>query len=487
MDRNQPNEALSKTGDYFNVALLVFSIVPILALSLYNHPSAADDYCFIYTVNVHGWIGGMSKYYNEWTGRYFTIFLNHSNPLLFDSFAGFKAASVLTAVSLAGSLYYLVRTVVPTFTRLTYVGMAGVVMFLFLLRIPSTAEAFYWFASVVTYTVPAIMILVWIALTMRWYQCKVKSRKTWIGTVCCLLVFAAIGSSETTLLLMVVLIGAWLIYQAVIVKKPDILMLSVTATAVVSCYFLFAAPGNTARLGGNPVSGNIPLAAWVAIRFILAAAKNWIFGTPILLFSIGWFWALTKLSLSARQAFTFPLWLTAISYFGLLFAIVFPSFYAVSTELDPTPRVVNSLYFFFLIGWFYFTGALFLRVVGGLSAAETPAKPLWIALTYVACLAAVGGSIVRTPNYKTLYRDWLKGDARAYDLEMQARYATLRDTQDPNPVIPPIQTRPASLFVEDITNDPKGWWNWCMAGYFGKETITLTKETGDSSKASPNQ
>lgn len=476
MNPNNLAETLRKSGNYFTVALLLFSIIPLLALSFYNHPSAADDYCFIYTVNVHGWVGGMSKYYNEWTGRYFTIFLNHSNPLLFDSFFGFKIASILLTLALAASIFYFSRTLTPTLSRLTHWGFSGVITFLFLLKIPSIPEAFYWFASFVTYTVPAIMILLWLALTIKWYQPKNKRYKTRIGLACCLLVFGAIGSSETTLLLMVVLIGAWLFHRAVIVKKPDILMMSVTATALISCYFLFAAPGNTARLGGNPVSGNIPLATLVSIKFIATAAKNWFLGTPILIFSVCWLIVLSRIPKNLQPAFSFPVWLTILSYAGTLFAIVFPSFYAVSTELDPTPRVVNSLYFFFLLGWFYLVGAVYYQL-RHLSVFDFLRKPALLPVTYLACLLFGVFSLSKSTSFKTLYGDWLKGNAKAYDLEMKERYAILSDTSNPNPIVSKIQTRPASLFVEDITDNPEGWWNWCMAGYFGKESISLRQST----------
>jgi hypothetical protein len=477
MDQNKLTQTLQQTGNLFNIGLLLFTITPLLALAFYNHPSAADDYCFIYTVNVHGWIGGMSKYYNEWTGRYFTVFLNHSNPLLIDSFLGFKVVSMVLILLLAGTLYYLTRTLIPSLSRSTHLGFAGVILFLFLLKMPSIPEAFYWFASFVTYTVPSIMILLWIALTVKWYTSRNKKQQTRLGLYCCLLVFGAIGSSETTLLLMVVLIGAWLCFRAVIVKKPDILMMSVSATALISCYFLFAAPGNSARLGGNPVSGNIPLAALVSIKFIASSAKTWLLGTPLIFFTLCWILLLNRFrNKQFPSTFSFPLWLVILSYAGVLFAIVFPSFYAVSTELDPTHRVINSLYFFFLAGWFYLWGAVFYctRQQGIWSILNRPFLPV---LASLACALSLAFFVLRTPNFKNMYADWLKGNAAAYDREMNERYAILRDKTNPNPVISPIIHRPASLFVEDITDDPKGWWNWCMAGYFGKESITLKKES----------
>lgn len=467
-----------RSGDVFNIGLLFFSVVPLIALSFYNHPSAVDDYCFIYTVREHGWIGGMSKYYNEWTGRYFSIFLTHSSPLIFNFFAGYKLLSFLLVLGLLGSIYLLTRTILPAYSRLAHLGFTGVIMFLFLLRLPSVPEAFYWAASFANYTLPGIMILLWIVLTIQWYRAPLKQKKNLIAATCSFLVFAIIGCSETAMLVMVVLIGSWLFYRLVIIKKLDMLMMLVMVTALFSCYLLFSAPGNTARLEGNPISGDIPMATLATIRFIAKIALDWLTGTPILLFTLCWVWVIASLKDPEIPCFAPPVWLVLMSYPALLFVVIFPSFYAISTELDPTPRVVNSLYFFFLLGWFYLSGALAYRVRAYILPFFSGRKLTAPAL-YGICALSIVLSVKSVPNFKTMYRDWLKGKAGAYDREMKERYAILMDKSNPSPIIPPIRNRPESLFVGDIEQNPRHWWNWCMAGYFGKDSIRLS-ETGPS-------
>ncbi len=476
MNSNALSDLYRRSGDLFNTGLLFASVIPLIALSFYNHPSAVDDYCYIYTVREHGWIGGMSKYYNEWTGRYFGIFLNHSNPLIFDSFAGFKILSLLLITGLLASICFLIRTVLPTLPAFSLPGLTGVVMFLFLMKLPSIAEQFYWVASFVTYTVPSIMILLWVSLTIRWYRSRDKRARNLIAAACCFLVFASIGCSETTLLLMIVLIGTWFFHRIVIVKKLDMLMLLVMITALFSCYLLFSSPGNTARLEGNPISGNIPGATVATARFIAKAVQDWLTTTPLLLFTLCWMLMLGRMGLPGISGFSMPVWLPLMSFPALLFVVVFPSFYAISIELDPTLRVVNSLYFFFLLGWFYVTGAIAYSISRFMPAYFL--RQGWANTVFlVICAIGIVFSLRSSHNFKTVYRDWLKGKAGAYNLEMKERYNILKDKNNPNPVIPPIRNRPESLFVGDIENDPKHWWNWCMAGYFGKESIRLS-ETG---------
>ncbi len=478
MNSNSLSGIYRRGGDVFNIGLLFFSVVPLIALSFYNHPSAVDDYCFIYTVREHGWIGGMSKYYNEWTGRYFSIFLTHSSPLIFNFFAGYKLLSFLLILGMLGSIYLLTRTILPAYSRLAHLGFTGVIMFLFLLRLPSVPEAFYWAASFANYTLPGIMTLLWTVLTIQWYRTPLKQKKNLIAAACSFLVFAIIGCSETAMLVMVVLIGSWFFHRLVIIKKLDMLMMLVMATALFSCYLLLSAPGNTARLEGNPISGDIPMAIVATIKFIAKIVLDWLTGTPILLFTLCWMWVIASLKDPGIPCFSPPVWLVLMSYPALLFVVIFPSFYAISTELDPTPRVVNSLYFFFLLGWFYLTGALAYRVRAFILPFFSGRKLTAPAL-YGICALFIVLSVKSVPNFKTMYRDWLKGKAGAYDREMKERYAILMDKSNLSPVIPPIRNRPESLFVGDIEQNPRHWWNWCMAGYFGKDSIRLS-ETGPS-------
>ena len=471
---NALSDIYRRSGDLFNIGLLLFSVVPLIALSFYNHPSAVDDYCFIYTVREHGWIGGMSKYYNEWTGRYFSIFLTHSSPLIFNFFAGFKLLSFFLILGLAGSIYLLIKTILPAYSRLAHLGFTGVIMFLFLLRMPSVPEAFYWAASFANYTLPGIMTLLWIVLTIQWYRAPGKQKKNIIAATCSFLIFAVIGCSETAMLIMVVLIGSWLFYRLVVIKNLDMLMLLAMITTLFSCYLLFSSPGNTARLEGNPISGDIPMAALVTIKFIVKIAGDWLTGTPVLLFTLCWILAIASRKAPLPPFFSVPVWLVMMSYPALLFVVIFPSFYAISTELDPTPRVVNSLYFFFLMGWFYLTGIMAYRLRTFISPSFSVGKFVVPAL-YGICALSIVLSVKSTTNFKTAYRDWLKGKAAAYDREMKERYAILMDKNNTKPVIPPIKNRPESLFVGDIEKDPKHWWNWCMAGYFGKDSILLSE------------
>ena len=457
--------------------LMVSVLLPLLALSYYNHPSPADDYCYIDTVNKYGWLEAMNLYYTGWTGRYFGIFLNHTNPLLFHSITGFKVLPVILIAGLIFALYSLFRHLTPTLSRIAHLGFAGVVFFLYLLKITSISEAFYWMAAFVTYTVPNILTLLWIVLVMRWYRQDTQPGKIMFGFLSAFLIFAVIGSSETNLLVMLLLIGAWWAYRILFHRKVDGFMISMLVVAVASCYFLFSSPGNAARLGGNPMSGNITFSFISSFKKLAQLSWGWFTQTPLLFFSLAWLIVLSRLSQGARNYFSVPIWFAVLLYIGIVASQLFPSYYGVGIE--PTPRVINCVYFFFLIGWFYVIGVIYhyFRKSNPQISTFQPSMSRY-AVLYVILTISISLAFLKSAIVRMIYTDLLKGKAAAYDKEMNERYAMLKSSNAPEIYLPAIKSRPESIFYDDINANQTHWWNKCMAGYYGKDVIYLKKEEG---------
>ncbi|MHA4742554.1 DUF6056 family protein [Dyadobacter sp. MSC1_007] len=463
-------------GNWINILLMLTVLVPLLALSYYNHPSPADDFCYIFTVFKIGWFEAMKLYYTEWTGRYFGIFLNHTSPLLFHSIIGFKIIPVILLFGMVFALHSLFRHLTPTLSRMAHIGFAGVVFFLYILKMMSIVEAFYWMAAFVTYTVPNILTLLWIVLVLRWYRQDTQPAKIFVGVLAGFLIFAVIGSSETNLLIMVLLVGAWWVYRLLFNRKVDAFMVAMLLVTGASCYFYFASPGNTARIGGNPLGGNIPFSVISSFKKLAVLTYDWVFRTPLLFFSLAWMVVLSRLSDGARNYFSIPVWYAVLLYIGVLAAQLFPSYYGVGIE--PTPRVINCVYFFFLIGWFYIIGVVFhyfktrkINLVNFTTARY--------AVVYVILIISIALSFVRSTNVRMIYTDLLRGKAAAFDKEMYSRYALLKNSKEDILYLPPIHSKPMSIYLDDdIKTDNNHWWNKCTAGYFGKKAIYMKDTKG---------
>ncbi|GHB63305.1 DUF6056 family protein [Persicitalea jodogahamensis] len=462
-----------KEGNVFNLLLLAFVLLPLLVLSYFNHPSAADDYGYIDTVFKFGWQEAMHYYYTGWTGRYFGIFLNHSNPLLFHSIVGFKVLPVLLLLWLVAAFYGLARHLTPTLSRLAHLGFAGVLYFLFILQIPSLAGFFYWMAAFVTYTIPSILTFGWVIVVLRWYRLETKWMKILTGILAGFLVFAVIGSSEANLLTMLLLIAGYCGFRLLFQRQIDGLMVGVVAAAALGCYLYFTAPGLDVRLGGNPLGGNIPLSFLNAFRMLGIVTLGWITKTPLLLFTAAWLLVLSRITPQARARFAVPFWYVFLLYVGILAAQLFTSYYGIG--IDPTEREVNLVYLFFLVGWFYVFGVLYQW------ASRKLDLPGMSVISQYILIGLLGLQVIfstyQSASVRAAYGDLLSGRAAAYDAELYRRYELIESSTESVVYLPALKNRPQSLYVDDINQNHNHWWNRLMAGYFGKEAIYMKEET----------
>jgi len=461
-------------GNSINIALLASVLVPLFALSFYNHPSPADDYGYIDTVFKFGWLEAMHYYYTGWTGRYFGILLNHTNPLLFHSVVGFKVLPVILLVGLVWVLYLLVRQLTPTLSRRAHVGFAGVLFFLYIWQIPSVAEAFYWMAAFVTYTVPSTLTFGWIVVVLRWYRLETQKMKILTGIFAGFLVFAVIGCSEGNLLTMLLLIAGLWGYRVLFHKTVDGLMIGLVVAAALGCFLYFTAPGLDVRLGGNPLGGNIPASFINSFKKLATLVARWLV-SPLLLFTPLWWIVLSRITPQARAYFAVPVWYVGLLYIGILSAQLFTSYYGIG--IDPTARELNLVYLFFVVGWFYIMGVMYHW------ANQRFALPV-VSWQSQGILAGIIGlwlifSFYRNSTIRLIYSDWLSGKAATYNTKMYQRYELIKNSPTPVVYLPEIQDPPQSLFVDDIKEDKNHWWNKLMAGYFGKEAIYLKKADHD--------
>ena len=182
---------------------------------------------------------------------------------------------------------------------------------------------------------------------------------------------------------------------------------------------------------------------------------------------------LSKISVGARNYFSMPVWFAILLFIGVLSAQIFPSYYGIG--IDPSSRAVNCVYLFFLIGWFYVIGVLF-HYFHKRYSNSFPLSFLRYGVLYSLLVVSIAFSFFRSTNIRMIYTDLLKGRAAAFSRETEERYAMIQNSKDPIVYLPPIKTRPLSLYFDDIQENPQFLWNRCMAGYFGKEAIIM-KET----------
>ena len=453
--------------------LFALAFVPILCLSWFNHPSAADDYCFADTATRFGFWPAQKFYYDGWTGRYFSNFLVHGSPLVWGWYGGFKLIPALMAAGLVTSMCLLINELVVGLVPSASIRRVGLLItalffFVYILALPSTVEAFVWLASMTVYTVPTALMLYWGAVLLRWYRQPAGTLHTLTGIWAGVLIFLIVGCGETHMLLIISLLLSFLTYQIIRQKRIDWALAGLLAVAVASAWLVFRAPGNAVRMSGGATNGDLAGGLRLSLNWLVRNVPVWFLKTPLLPLSAIWVVIGNRYLHGGGTVpafFRVPLWYAGLVVAGLLLATVLPSFYA--TKLL-TLRAINVTYLVFLVGWFYLITSQLTRI----SPMNSGTLPGWL-------VVFVGGWIVInlwvSLPLKQLYGDLLRGHAATYDREMTTRHRQLLQParQSDTVRLSPLSVYPASLFLEDVRTNPTHWWNRCQSGYYGHSAIII--------------
>ncbi len=465
---------LVKMAPLVGLLLGAVAVLPLFALSFYNHPSSADDYCFADTAVRFGFWGGQKLYYDGWTGRYFSNMLVHGNPLVWGWYDGFRLLPALNVLGLLAALGALVNELLRGESVWTRMGVVGLLFFLYVLGLPSVEEGFFWFAATTVYNIPTAMTLYLIAVMIRWYRLPGGWLKSLTIVWASFLVFATVGSGEPSMIVLLLLLGSVFGYLILFRRRFDGFLLTLIGVGLVSAWLLFRAPGNALRMGGNPQAGNLIWSVMASAGWLAQTMPGWLAQTAIPILSVLYLplgRRLVRANASTRVLFTAPAGLVTLAYVGMLMATVFPYYYGVG--IPPVPRIVNLTYFLFLIGWFYtLTVWLGFPVISKIKFLDNQIITLILS---GAVLVWIGFSALHSTTLRMVYLDLLRGQAAQYDREMTERHQRLMTAAVTGDTlrIQPISVQPQSLFLEDIRVSPAFLWNKCQASYYGHQAIVL--------------
>lgn len=454
----------------YGLFALVF--VPLLALSAFNHASAADDYCFADTAVKYGFWQAQKFYYDGWTGRYFSNFLVHGSPLVWGWYGGYRFIPALAATGWVWAAYLFIGEllrglVAPTSIRRVSVILTALLFFLYVLALSSVVEGFFWLAAVTVYTVPTALMLYWGAVMLRWYRQSPGTLRTMTGVWAGVLVFFIVGCGETHMLLLLGILAAAGFWVLLCDRRLDWRLAVMFAVAVISAWLVIRAPGNAVRMSGGVTAGSVPTALKLSLLWLAKNVPGWLIRTPLLPLSALWLLLGGRYLREGGRPNAFvnlPFWYAALVVAGLLLATVLPSFYATQFITD---RAVNVTYAVFLLGWLYL---LTTQLARARQLATGTYLPIVLGVTAIWVLFGLW----RSQPVKLMYSDLLKGKAAAYDREMTERHNRLIQPPVTDTLrLAPLTVAPATLYVEDMRDSPTHWWNRCQSGYYQHKAIII--------------
>jgi hypothetical protein len=439
---------------------LLLSLVPFLLLTLFSHP-AFDDWNYALTVLNRGFIGAQAESYNRWTGRYFSTAVVSFNPLALESFAAYKAVGLLIiSLTFVSILCFLNALLKSSVTRIDKLVATAFLTALFSNQTPDVTEAYFWMTGAVTYQLGCILTLFFLTSVIRSDESAGIVRLL-LFLAAGVLIVAIVGSNETLMLILAVLVIPITVRQLMNKTKDRWIWLAYTMITISSALIVIAAPGNAIRNsyfpGRHRFFYSLGMSFLQETRFLL----TWISNASFVLGTLFFIPIASKLSeriripKSLRGHPLIPsLWLLILVFLGF-----FPVYW--STGLLGQLRTVNTVYFFFLIGWFIniVIWVNYLKQERGLRLSSLPKY------AYVIGVPLLLFSLFSLNNTGTAIADLLTLRAYHYDIAVRERYAQFEqcaraghDDNCPTLTISDLPTTITNPYFETEFESEKQFW-----------------------------
>ncbi|MBQ2802755.1 MAG: hypothetical protein IJF07_02515 [Lachnospiraceae bacterium] len=485
-----------KIAAYIMLLLLGGSLLPVMYLGRYNHPTG-DDYAFGVTTRVvweetGSFIAtfleacrGVAFEYETWQGTYSAMLLMYLPPNIFSEQAYHWVTTVLLLL-FTGGMFYLTKVLICDIlqgSRYFWILTAAVISMVCIQSVPSQAETFFWYNGSMYYTG-------YFAVTMFFWGgvCRylIHKRNYLIPILMILAVFIAGGNYITLLpsIILMVCLSIWLFIQK---KHKQALVIGLLSGLLLGGLAVSAmAPGNAVR---QTVLWKIP--AWKAIlksllqgvRYTHAWVREWWILAVVILLPFFW-----KSYERCHITFRYPILVIGFIY-GVFCSMSCPTFYTMNST-GPA-RAVAIVYYGFILATFicvYYAGGYFYQrhtewkwyrskgwqKVQGFLANKA-------VLIYVCCLICIpciqigNGKLMDVTTAKAIY-SLTSGEAQGYEEEYQLRLAILEDEGVKDAVLPAFKHTPDMLYVGDLSDDPTVVSNQQVADYFDKNTIRVIYE-----------
>lgn len=517
------------------VALLAAALVPMLAISAFDH-SYADDWHYAVGAHLALEAGGgaaaalraaldeVVDAYFSWQGTYSAIFLMALQPgVLGEELYGAGAVAVLALLVLATGYFasVLVRDVLGA-GRSSWICASAAVLLLQTQLLPSPVEGIWWYNSAVYYTFYHALMLVMAGLSLRLLRGSTRRgdlgrRGTAVRAVAlAALAFVVAGGNFVTGIVSVLALAGLVFAGIALGRRRAAVLVPALAVLVVGFALSMAAPGNEIRQESQfPTDALGP--AVTIVRSCLAGAEYTVLWTngmlAVALAALAP--VLVRAAVRSQWSFSRP-WLACAASLALFMASFTPTFFSMGS-VGPG-RVQNIRYDLFvilvfvcatwLIGWacrrlerggfdFGLFGAAGPSTVVGPGAApadapsaegdgrEVPAAPmvprmrpaavyyLSLALVLALCLGALALDERHVDDVVAIScaRSLANGEAAEYDEQIWERIELIEGTDAADVEVPFITRAPRVLFMGDIKDNMDTYINFRLAQWYGKDSI----------------
>ena len=493
----------NRTLAWLCVAVLLASLLPLYALSFYNH-ACYDDFGF--SIRTHDrwrdtgsvWQTVLAAVENTvtirhtWEGTYATSFISALQPALYGEDFYWLTTVILLSFFLFCVWFFLKQTLVRALgaDRTTFWMAFCSMAFVMVQFVPDLSESFFWFNGGVAYTFMwSLMVLrmgVWVCFGMT-----KKASAKWGYAVLLTLLTLVMGGAKYSTVLLAALVDALIVLFGFVKKRRDRFASLLIFLLLMGCFvFSMMAPGNGVRAETLMGGVSAPKAILQAFYFGLALMGSW-FSLPLLVVWAFVAWQLMESLHGCPYRFHHPVWVTVLSV-CLFCAQLAPTLYTGNYIGDG--RTINTYFYTFVV----MSCALVMYWVGWAvrrTEAHSPFLAIGTAkkdgLRIVAFAAAVVVLIIGCVSYHpegsedygiqnmaamSALRSILNGDAAAYDEAMDARDAALTDPDQMEVVLEAVEDIPAAFMGDALESDNIHYVKELYQEYYEKQRVTVAGE-----------
>jgi len=452
------------------IGFLILMVLPFLILYYFNHPTAEDFYYEEITKKI-GFIDAQRLFFKFWGGRYMYYALISTNPLIFKSIAVYNVLLCLIMISFFIILFLFISQFIRnslTFKERLLFSLS--IFFLYLHTMPSVSHGFYWLGSVICYHLAVISILLFFIAYVRLSNDVNLHTKIIYSVICSLAVIAIAGFNEIAASIFLMSLVFLLLKNVFIDKKiywPLVFFVIITSIAV---YIAFTAPGNSQRSEYYTDKHRFIYSIYNSGTFLLQQLISWTINSPLLAFTfllIPFFLKIIKTNKPVSAIFS----INPVYSVTLLIVFLYSGIFVMSWSVGVLPfdRILNTLYFLFLIGWFCNIIVLFYYLNRKFDISGLKYPKYLNAISYIIIVFF----LIRENNIRTAYSDLLGGAAQKFRNDMNERYDYILQNNSDSCKIDSIYYVPKTFFLKDIDYDPKSVYNQGYAAYFNKKSIIL--------------
>ncbi len=489
---------------FMGIVFLV-TLIPMIILGFYNHPSA-DDFSIGYAAyhtfsdsgNIFATIGTAIAHafddWLNWMGYFTSTFLMSLPPSVFGEFA-YKFSTLILLTALCSSIWYLFRMIFSKalsadkyiVNAIVFIMLTGLIQ---CMPVSAAQESFYWYCGAANYILVASLAMWEMGLLISLYV-DIKSqspKKHLVKKIATVFLGFLIGGGNHLTALNTVLIAIimWFVFLVTksLKKKEVRSMILPTLGLLIGFALNVMAPGNSTRVAIT--EGMSPLkAVLVSLFYYFKYCINEWLTWPVIIMLVLLIPLMIRAVRKTNFEFKYPLIIVFLGY-GLTSAMMTPSLFALANIEAGRLRALTYIMFIltlviseaYVIGWAVKKSAFIKKDVNISDGSFGKNELLMIVSVLLFTLFAVGITAVPEPDYFISTEAMLEvagGEAATYSAELNERYEKYM-SGDKNIVVKPLSVHPKLIFFVDMEGENEEWISNAVRRYYRLESVKIDGE-----------